>query len=87
MQWVEVHPRGVQHLLVQDHSNSPPPVIDQAKGRHRTGRQLQHLLEQLRPREIAAILGLSEGAVYTRYLRAVRRLQNLLSDYREGETP
>jgi RNA polymerase sigma-70 factor (ECF subfamily) len=47
---------------------------------------LRHL-EQLRPREIAAILGLSEGAVYTRYLRAVRRLQNLLGEFREGDTP
>jgi RNA polymerase sigma-70 factor (ECF subfamily) len=47
---------------------------------------LRHL-EQLQPREIAAILGLSEGAVYTRYLRAVRRLQDLLSDYLEGEAP
>jgi RNA polymerase sigma-70 factor, ECF subfamily len=39
---------------------------------------LRHL-EQLSPQEIAAILGVSAGVVYTRHLRALRRLQDLLS--------
>jgi RNA polymerase sigma-70 factor (ECF subfamily) len=39
---------------------------------------LRHL-EQLSPREIAGILGVSEGVVYTRHLRALRRLQHLLT--------
>jgi RNA polymerase sigma-70 factor (ECF subfamily) len=40
---------------------------------------LRHL-EQLSTPEIAAILGISEGAVYTRHLRALERLRNLLGD-------
>jgi RNA polymerase sigma-70 factor (ECF subfamily) len=39
---------------------------------------LRHL-EQLSPREIAAVLGLSEGAVKVRHLRAVERLRALLA--------
>jgi RNA polymerase sigma-70 factor (ECF subfamily) len=40
---------------------------------------LRHI-EQLSPAEIAAVLGLTEGAVYTRHLRALRRLRDLLTD-------
>jgi RNA polymerase sigma-70 factor (ECF subfamily) len=40
---------------------------------------LRHL-EQLRPREIAAVLGVTEGTVYTRHLRALQRLRDLLGD-------
>jgi RNA polymerase sigma-70 factor (ECF subfamily) len=47
---------------------------------------LRHL-EELPPREIAAVLGLSEGAVYTRHLRALRKLRILLGeDFAEGES-
>jgi RNA polymerase sigma-70 factor (ECF subfamily) len=38
---------------------------------------LRHL-EQLSTPEIAAVLGISEGAVYTRHLRALERLRHLL---------
>jgi RNA polymerase sigma-70 factor (ECF subfamily) len=38
---------------------------------------LRHL-EQLSTREIAAVLGITEGAVYTRHLRALERLRTLL---------
>jgi RNA polymerase sigma-70 factor (ECF subfamily) len=38
---------------------------------------LRHL-EQLSTREIAAVLGITEGAVYTRHLRALERLRILL---------
>jgi RNA polymerase sigma-70 factor (ECF subfamily) len=37
-------------------------------------------LEQLTTREIAAVLGITEGAVYTRHLRALERLRSLLGD-------
>jgi RNA polymerase sigma-70 factor (ECF subfamily) len=40
---------------------------------------LRHL-EHLAVAEIAAILGISEGAVYTRHLRALQRLRGLLGD-------
>jgi RNA polymerase sigma-70 factor (ECF subfamily) len=40
---------------------------------------LRHL-EQLSTSEIAAVLGISEGAVYTRHLRALERLRSLLGD-------
>jgi RNA polymerase sigma-70 factor (ECF subfamily) len=40
---------------------------------------LRHL-EQMPPREIAAVLGISEGAVYTRHLRALERLRRQLGD-------
>jgi RNA polymerase sigma-70 factor (ECF subfamily) len=40
---------------------------------------LRHL-EQLSTQEIAAVLGVTEGAVYTRHLRALERLRGLLGD-------
>lgn len=40
---------------------------------------LRHL-EQLATPEIAAVLGITEGAVYTRHLRALERLRGLLGD-------
>jgi RNA polymerase sigma-70 factor (ECF subfamily) len=40
---------------------------------------LRHL-EQLSTAEIAAVLGITEGAVYTRHLRALERLRGLLGD-------
>lgn len=41
-------------------------------------------LEQIPPREIAALLGISVGAVYTRQLRALERLRRLLGDAETG---
>jgi RNA polymerase sigma-70 factor (ECF subfamily) len=40
---------------------------------------LRHL-EQLSTEEIAAVLGITEGAVYTRHLRALEHLRSLLGD-------
>lgn len=44
---------------------------------------LRHL-EQLPPREIASVLGISEGAVYTRHLRALRKLRASLGEGSSG---
>jgi len=44
-------------------------------------------LEQIPPREIAALLGISVGAVYTRQLRALERLRRLLGDAEAGGEP
>jgi RNA polymerase sigma-70 factor (ECF subfamily) len=46
---------------------------------------LRHL-EQLSPREIAAVLGVSEPVVYTRHLRALERIRRLLEDLGPEET-
>jgi RNA polymerase sigma-70 factor (ECF subfamily) len=47
---------------------------------------LRHL-EQLPPRDIAAVLGIREGAVYTRHLRALERLRRLLDGIENGGKP
>jgi RNA polymerase sigma-70 factor (ECF subfamily) len=47
---------------------------------------LRHL-ERLPTAEIAEVLGLSEGAVYTRHVRALRRLRQLLGDDFAEEAP
>jgi RNA polymerase sigma-70 factor (ECF subfamily) len=47
---------------------------------------LRHL-EQLSAAEIAAVLGIREGAVYTRHLRALERLRRLLGDDPGEEQP
>jgi RNA polymerase sigma-70 factor (ECF subfamily) len=47
---------------------------------------LRHL-EQLSAAEIAAVLGIREGAVYTRHLRALERLRRLLGDQPGEEQP
>ena len=47
---------------------------------------LRHL-EQLSTREIAAVLGVTEGAIYTRHLRALERLRGLLGDELGGNEP
>jgi RNA polymerase sigma-70 factor (ECF subfamily) len=47
---------------------------------------LRHL-EQLAPAEVAAVLGLSVGAVMTRHTRALERLRNLLDDETREELP
>lgn len=47
---------------------------------------LRHL-EQLSTGEIAAVLGITEGAAYTRHLRALERLRALLGDELSGEEP
>jgi RNA polymerase sigma-70 factor (ECF subfamily) len=57
-------------------------ALDQLGERDREVLVLRHL-EQLSTREIAAVLGLSEGAVKVRHLRALERLRGLLES--EGE--
>jgi DNA-directed RNA polymerase specialized sigma24 family protein len=47
---------------------------------------LRHL-EQLSVREAAAVLGVSEGALKVRQLRALERLRDLLGDPPAGARP
>jgi RNA polymerase sigma-70 factor (ECF subfamily) len=46
---------------------------------------LRHL-EQLSTREIAAVVGITEGAVKVRHVRALQRLRGLLGDLAEDLT-
>lgn len=54
-------------------------ALEQLSERDRELLVLRHL-EQMAVKEIAALLGVSEGAVKTRTLRALRRLRTLLDD-------
>jgi RNA polymerase sigma-70 factor (ECF subfamily) len=54
-------------------------ALAQLAGHDREVLVLRHL-EQLSTREIAAVLGITEGAVYTRHLRALERLRNFLGN-------
>jgi RNA polymerase sigma-70 factor (ECF subfamily) len=59
-------------------------ALDQLGERDREVLMLRHL-EQLPTRETAAVLGITEGAVKTRHLRALERLRVLLESESEGE--
>jgi RNA polymerase sigma-70 factor (ECF subfamily) len=61
-------------------------ALDQLPGRDREVLVLRHL-EQLPTAEIAAVLGVSEGTVYTRHLRALKRLAELLKGLQKGDEP
>jgi RNA polymerase sigma-70 factor (ECF subfamily) len=58
--------------------------LDRLGERDRDVLVLRHL-EQLSTRETAAVLGIREGAVKTRHLRALERLRELLESQSEGE--
>jgi hypothetical protein len=49
------------------------------------GRESKQPLEQLPPRDIAAMLVSTERAVHSRHLRALRRLRGLLGDDFAGQ--
>jgi RNA polymerase sigma-70 factor (ECF subfamily) len=61
-------------------------ALEQLAAHDREVLVLRHL-EQLSTREIAAVLGITEGAVYTRHLRALERLRALLGDELAEEKP
>jgi RNA polymerase sigma-70 factor (ECF subfamily) len=78
--------------------SSPISQLVRAEQRHRVREALARLgprdqdilvlrhLEQLSTAEMAAVLGISEGAVKTRHLRALVRFRELLGDQEEGES-
>ena len=61
-------------------------ALDQLAEQDREVLVLRHL-EQLSTRETAAVLGIREGAVKTRHLRALERLRALLSANSSEDTP
>ena len=61
----------------QDTTDRLRSALDQLSERDREVLVLRHL-EHLTPRDIAAVLHISEASVYTRHLRALERLRKLL---------
>jgi RNA polymerase sigma-70 factor (ECF subfamily) len=61
-------------------------ALDRLGERDREVIALRHL-EQLSVREMAAVLGITEGAVKVRHVRALERLRALLEAGGEGEAP
>jgi RNA polymerase sigma-70 factor, ECF subfamily len=59
-------------------------ALDRLGQRDREVLVLRHL-EQLSTRETASVLGISEGSVKTRHLRALERLRTLLESESKGE--
>jgi RNA polymerase sigma-70 factor, ECF subfamily len=75
-----------------DHGSSPSQRLERSEARERVRAALDRLaerdrellvlrhLEQLSIREIAAVLGISEGAVKVRHVRALERVRDLLGE-------
>jgi RNA polymerase sigma-70 factor (ECF subfamily) len=87
----------VRRLFARD--SSPSARLEREETRQQVRAALEQLplhdrevlvlrhLEQLPTPQIAAILGVSEGAVYTRHLRALKRLGESLKGRHRGEQP
>jgi RNA polymerase sigma-70 factor (ECF subfamily) len=65
--------------LVRDDLRRVQAALDRLAKRDREILVMRHL-EEMSAAEIAAILGISEGAVRVRLLRALTRLRGLLDD-------
>jgi RNA polymerase sigma-70 factor (ECF subfamily) len=68
-----------QRLLREEARQRVQAALEQLSPRDRQVLELRHL-EQLSVAETAAVLGISEGAVKTRHVRALQRLRVLLDD-------
>jgi RNA polymerase sigma-70 factor (ECF subfamily) len=73
----------VGELLRDELRGRVQAILDRLPERDREVLVLRHL-DQLSVREMAAVLGIREGAVKTRHLRALQRFRELLG--REGES-
>jgi RNA polymerase sigma-70 factor (ECF subfamily) len=74
------------HLLRQELRGRVQAALQRLAPRDREVLVLRHL-EQLSTPVIAQVLGIGEGAVKSRHLRALQRLRVLLSSYLNEETP
>jgi RNA polymerase sigma-70 factor (ECF subfamily) len=72
-------PSPIGHLLRDELRRRVHAVLELLSPRDREVLVLRHL-EQLSTREMAAVLGIGEGAVKTRHLRALQRFRKLLGD-------
>jgi RNA polymerase sigma-70 factor, ECF subfamily len=68
-----------QHLAQSEARAQVRAALDRLSERDRELLVLRHL-EQMSVREIAAILGISQGAVKVRHVRALERLRDLLGE-------
>jgi RNA polymerase sigma-70 factor (ECF subfamily) len=75
-----------QHLLREELRRRVQEALAQLAERDREVLMLRYL-EQLSTREMAAVLGITEGAVKVRHLRALERLRGLLGDDLAEEEP
>ncbi len=76
-----------EHLLRSEMRQRVREALERLRPPDREILVLRHL-EQLSPAEIAAILGIREGTVKVRILRALERLRTLLGEnFSEGEAP
>ncbi len=67
----------VGRLLREELRRRVRTILEQLGARDREVLVLRHL-EQMSPREMSAVLGISEGAVRVRHLRALQRFRQLL---------
>jgi RNA polymerase sigma-70 factor (ECF subfamily) len=72
-----------ERLLLSELRQRVREALGRLPPRDREVLMLRHL-EQLTTAETAAVLGVSEGAVKTRHLRALQRLRDLLGDDASG---
>jgi RNA polymerase sigma-70 factor (ECF subfamily) len=72
-----VGPGPVGHLLREELRGRVQAALARLSARDREVLALRHL-EQLSTREMAAVLGITEGAVKVRHLRALQRFRHLL---------
>ncbi len=72
------------HLQREEERQRLRTALERLAERDREVLVLRHL-EQLSTREIAAVLGVTEGTVKVRHLRALQRLRGLLGDLAEDQ--
>lgn len=75
----------INHLLRAEQRNRVQASLAQLGQRDREVLVLRHL-EQLSTAEMSAVLGISEGAVKVRHLRALERFRDLLTQTSEDES-
>jgi RNA polymerase sigma-70 factor (ECF subfamily) len=74
-----------QRLLREEARQRVQTALEQLSPRDCQVLELRHL-EQLSVAETAAVLGINEGAVKTRHVRALQRLRKLLDDLGDDES-